>query len=118
MAIDFRPVIEGTQLLSQRNQSLNLSDDALESSLCSLIVDPLQEGLRTPEDHIERGPHLLGQSGHLHAPQRKVTIIGFLFRGEQHPVPFLAIWFSHHDFLASIAQRINKSFSLSIALPR
>jgi hypothetical protein len=66
-------MIEGAQLLSERNQLLNLSDDALESSLYRLVLGLLQEGLRSPEDHIEGSPHLLSQSGHFHAPERELS---------------------------------------------
>jgi hypothetical protein len=66
-------MIEGAQLLSERNQLLNLPDDALESSLCRLLLGSLQEGLRMAEDHIEQGPHLVGQSGYLHAPERELS---------------------------------------------
>jgi hypothetical protein len=42
----------GAQLLSQRIQSLDLSDDALEGGLCCLSD---AEGLGMPEDHKMRG---------------------------------------------------------------
>lgn len=73
MGLASRPVIESTQLLSQRNQSLDLSEDALEGSFCCVVFCPLQERLGMPEDHIERGPHLLGQSRDLRAPQRALS---------------------------------------------
>jgi len=66
-------MIASAQLLSQRNQSLDLSDDAPEGGLCCAVLCLLQEGLGMPEDHIERGPHLLGQSGHLRVPRCELS---------------------------------------------
>ena len=55
------PVIEITQFLSQRDQSLNLPDDALEGGLNFFVLCSLQKRFGPPKYYIERGPHLLSQ---------------------------------------------------------